>query len=156
MYRRNHGKVDILFPYSQKTSSHHFISHRSCGQIWDFDSQGLANVTWSFAVLGFKCQGPRVKSGGSSPSSPPCGFEPNDWGPKLSDAILKAAKAKMEAEDFGAQESKTLQGNDHSEQHTRPSHLATLFLGGGEKKHHKKRGDMLVPGRVFFPQSMCK
>ena len=26
------------------------------------------------------------------------------WGPKLSDAILKAAKAKMEAEDFGAQE----------------------------------------------------
>jgi len=73
---RNHGKVDILFPYSQKTSSHHFIYHRSCGQIWDFDSQGLANVTWSFAVLGFKCQGPRVKSGRSSPSSPPCGFEP--------------------------------------------------------------------------------
>lgn len=48
-------------------------------KIWDFDSQGLANVAWSFAVLGFKC-------------------------PKLSDAILAAAKVKIEADDFGAQE----------------------------------------------------
>lgn len=57
--------------FTKNLQPSNFISHRSCGQIWDFDSQGLANVTWSFAVLGFKCQGPRVKSGGSSPSSPP-------------------------------------------------------------------------------------
>ena len=37
-------------------------------QIWDFDSQGLANVAWSFAVLGFKCLEPRrwlLRGGGS-------------------------------------------------------------------------------------------
>lgn len=47
--------------------------------------------------------------GGSSP------FFVADRGPKLSEAILKAAKAKMEAEDFGAQECLTPPGvNDHS------------------------------------------
>eukprot|EP00913_Durusdinium_trenchii_P034275 g32072.t1 len=48
------------------------LAHAIVRKIGDFDGQGLANVAWSFAVLGFKC-------------------------PKLSEAILSAARVKIES-----------------------------------------------------------
>ena len=51
---------DIRFTVFKRffSFSHHMQLHSSVAglrQIWDFDGQGLANVAWAFAVLGFRC-----------------------------------------------------------------------------------------------------
>ncbi|CAK9069390.1 unnamed protein product [Durusdinium trenchii] len=64
----------------------------SMSPIGDFDGQGLANVAWSFAVLGFKWRAVVVS-----------GYFAAVWavdlgkGPKLSEAILSAARVKIES-----------------------------------------------------------